>query len=45
MRYQGKEIEVLTRKTIFGKEIAEIKILSTSRILNRILREFRIKFY
>ena len=33
MRYQGKEIEVLTRKTIFGKEIAEIKILSTSRIL------------
>jgi len=33
MKYQGKEIEVLARKKIFGKEIAEIKILSTSRIL------------
>jgi superfamily II DNA or RNA helicase len=29
MLYQGKEIEVLSRKSVFGKQIAEIKILST----------------
>jgi ribosomal protein S1 len=32
MIYRGKEIEILNRKTFFGKEIAEIKILSTGEI-------------
>jgi hypothetical protein len=27
MKYQGKEIEILSRKTVFGKQIAEVKIL------------------
>lgn len=29
MIYQGKEIEILLSKSVFGKKIAEIKILST----------------
>ncbi len=32
MKYQGKQIEVLNHKTVFGKQIAEIKILSTGEI-------------
>jgi superfamily II DNA or RNA helicase len=32
MIYQGKEIEILSRKSVFGKQIAEIKILSTSEV-------------
>lgn len=32
MIYQGKEIEVLSKKSVFGKQIAEIKILSTSEV-------------
>jgi superfamily II DNA or RNA helicase len=32
MIYQGKEIEILFQKTVFGKTIAEIKILSTGEI-------------
>lgn len=32
MIYQGKEIEILFQKTVFGKSIAEIKILSTGEI-------------
>ncbi|MFH0736767.1 MAG: helicase-related protein [bacterium] len=34
MRYQGKEVEVINKKTIFGKEVAEIKIISTSQIIS-----------
>lgn len=32
MIYQGKEIEILSRKSVFGKQIAEIKILSTGEV-------------
>lgn len=32
MLYQGKEIEILSRKSVFGKQIAEIKILSTGEV-------------
>jgi len=28
MIYQGKEIEILLQKSVFGKQIAEVKILS-----------------
>lgn len=34
MRYQGKEIEILSQHTIFGKKVADIKILSTSQIMS-----------
>jgi SNF2 family DNA or RNA helicase len=32
MKYQGKEIEIISKKTIFGKEIAEIRFLSSGEI-------------
>lgn len=32
MLYQGKEIEILSRKSVFGKQIAEVKILSTGDV-------------
>lgn len=32
MIYQGKEIEILFQKTVFGKSVAEIKILSSGEI-------------
>lgn len=32
MKYQGKEIEILSRKLVFRKQIAEVKILSTGEI-------------
>jgi hypothetical protein len=32
MLYQGKEIEILSKKSVFGKQIAEVKILSTDDI-------------
>ena len=32
MKYQGKEIEILSRKSVFGREIAEVRILSTGQI-------------
>jgi superfamily II DNA or RNA helicase len=32
MLYQGKEIEILSRRSVFGKQIAEIKILSTGEV-------------
>ena len=32
MLYQGKEIEILTRKSVFGKLIADVKILSTGEV-------------
>ena len=32
MLYQGKEIEILNRKSVFGKQIAEVKILSTGEV-------------
>ena len=34
MLYQGKHIEILTKKKIFGKSIAQIRILSTGEILD-----------
>lgn len=32
MLYQGKEIEMLSKKSVFGKQIVEVKILSTSEV-------------
>ena len=32
MLYQGKEIELLSKKSVFGKQIAEVRILSTGEI-------------
>lgn len=32
MQYQGKEIEILSQKSVFGKQIADIRILSTGEI-------------
>ena len=32
MLYQGMETEILSKKTVFGKQIAEVKILSTSEV-------------
>jgi len=32
MLYQGKEIEILARKSVFGKQIAEVRILSTGEV-------------
>ncbi len=34
MKYQGNEVEVISKKTTFGREIAEIRILSSGAILN-----------
>ncbi len=34
MLYQGKQTEILTKKKIFGKTIAQIRILSTGEILD-----------
>jgi SNF2 family DNA or RNA helicase len=32
MLYQGKEVEILSKKSVFGKQIAEVKILSTGEV-------------
>jgi superfamily II DNA or RNA helicase len=32
MQYQDKEIEILSKKSVFGKQLAEIKILSSGEI-------------
>lgn len=32
MIYQGKQIEILSKRSVFGKQIADIKILSTGEI-------------
>jgi superfamily II DNA or RNA helicase len=32
MIYQGREVEILSKKSVFGKQIAEIKILSTGEV-------------
>ncbi|MDO8996501.1 MAG: helicase-related protein [Sediminibacterium sp.] len=32
MLYQGKEIEILSKKSVFGKQIAEVKLLSTGEV-------------
>ena len=32
MIYQGREVEILSKKSVFGKSIAEIKVLSTGEI-------------
>jgi SNF2 family DNA or RNA helicase len=33
MRYQGKEVEVLSKSTIFGRSLAAVRILSTGEIV------------
>lgn len=32
MIYQGKDVEILTKKSVFGKTVAEVKILSSGEI-------------
>lgn len=32
MIYQGKEVQILSKKSVFGKQIAEVKILSTGEV-------------
>lgn len=32
MKYQGREVEILSKRTIFGKTVAEIRILATGQI-------------
>lgn len=32
MLYQGTEVEILNRKSVFGKQIAEVRILSTGEV-------------
>lgn len=32
MLYQGKEIEIPSKKSVFGKQIVEVKILSTGEV-------------
>ena len=32
MLYQGKEIEIPSKKSVFGKQIAEVKILFTGEV-------------
>jgi SNF2 family DNA or RNA helicase len=32
MNYQGKQIEIISKKSVFGKQIAEVKILSTGEV-------------
>lgn len=34
MKYQGREIEILSKRTIFGKTIAEIRILASGQIID-----------
>jgi SNF2 family DNA or RNA helicase len=34
MKYQGKDIEVISRRAIFGKSIAEVRILATNQIID-----------
>lgn len=34
MLYKGKEIEIISKKSVFGKQIAEIKILSSGEIMS-----------
>jgi SNF2 family DNA or RNA helicase len=34
MQYQGKEIEILSKQTIFGKTIAEVRLLTDGSILS-----------
>jgi hypothetical protein len=40
MLYQGKEIVILSNKTEFGRQIAEIKILSSGEIKSVSFSEF-----
>lgn len=41
MKYLGKEIEIISQKTFFGKKVAEIRILSTGDILSVPLEEIK----
>jgi len=41
MKYLGKEIEIISQKTFFGKKVAEIRILSTGEILSVPLEEIK----
>ena len=40
MLYQGKEIEILLKKSVFGKQIAEVKILFTGEVKSVPFSEF-----
>ncbi|MBK7265055.1 MAG: hypothetical protein IPI12_01710 [Ignavibacteriales bacterium] len=41
MKYLGKEIEIISQKTFFGRKVAEIRILSTGEILSVPLEEIK----
>ena len=32
MKYQSQEVEILSKRTIFGKTVAEVRILATGQI-------------
>jgi hypothetical protein len=34
VKYQGREVEILTKRTTFGKAVAEVRILATSQIMD-----------
>jgi len=34
MLYQGRDIEILSLKSVFGKQIAEVKVLSTGEVIS-----------
>lgn len=34
MKYQGREVEILTKRTTFGKAVAEVRILATGQIMD-----------
>ena len=40
MLYQGKEIEIISKKSVFGKQIVEVKILSTGEVKSVPFSEF-----
>jgi SNF2 family DNA or RNA helicase len=41
MQYQGEEIEILSKSKLFGKEVDEIRILSTSQIKRVLLQDIK----
>lgn len=45
MIYQGKVVEVLSKRSVFGKQVAEIKVLSTGEIKTVPLTELSEESY
>lgn len=41
MQYKGKDIEILSIRTIFGQKVAEIKVLATSEIIKVPLKDIK----